>query len=219
MIHNVVNRRIVGVALLVSCCVLVALAGPEVAAPATAEQVPVLQPAPGVAAGSGSSEVGVPYNEYFNYSAFARRSFSPGYTPHSTSLFENPRQYPYALCVLATPYYQYAGIKGWFFGSPRGYQSSVPPDSHALAYNQGELGITSNMRYGYPQGLKVVEPIIVPFNSSAERGGVLITGGGLSTAEVGEVKENAVAPARPTPLPAPNSLRATNSSMGAAPEK
>jgi hypothetical protein len=183
------------------------VAGPELAAPAQAVQVPSLQPAP------GASEIGVPYNEYFNYSSFARRSFAPGYTPHTTSIFENPRDYPYALCVLATPYYQYAGIHGWFFGSPRGYQSSVPPDSHALAYYQGELGITSNMRYGYPQGLRVVEPVIIPFNSYAERGGVLITGGGLGTAGVSEVKENAVAPAKPTALPAPTP------GAGTAPEK
>lgn len=188
----------------------VSQAGPELAAPAQAVQVPALQPAPGAAA---PSEIGVPYNEYFNYSSFARRSYAPAYTPHATSLFENPREYPYGLCVLATPYYMYAGMHGWFFGSPRGYQSSVPPDSHALAYNQGELGITSNMRYGYPQGLRAIEPVIIPFNSYAERGGVLITGGGLGTAEVGEVKENAVAPAKATPLPAPGP------NMGAAPEK
>jgi hypothetical protein len=183
-------------------------AGPEVAAPEQAVQVPQLQPAPGAA-----GEVGVPYNEYFNYSSFARRSYSPAYTPHTTSLFENPRDYPWALCVLATPYYQYAGIKGWFFGSPNGYQSSVPPNSHALAYFQGELGITSNMRYGYPQGLRVIEPVVIPFNAYAERGGVLITGGGLGTAEVGAVKENAAPPA-PAPamaLPAPGA--------GTAPEK
>lgn len=174
-------------------------AGPEMPAGTPAVAVPALQPAP-----SANGEVGVPYNEYFNYSSFARRSYAPGYTPHATSLFENPREYPYALCVIATPYYQYAGIHGWFFGSPNGYQSSVPPDSHALAYNQGELGITSNMRYGYPQGLRVIEPVIIPFSSYAERGGVLITGGGLGTAEVGAVQENAVAPAKATPLPGPS---------------
>lgn len=187
--------------------------GPEVAVPAAASavQVPSLQPAP------GASEIGVPYNEYFNYSSFARRSYSPGYTPHTTSLFENPRDYPWALCVLATPYYQYAGIKGWFFSSPNGYQSSVPPNSHALAYHRGELGITSNMRYGYPGGLRVVEPVVIPFNSYAERGGVLITGGGLGTAEATEVKQNAIgpAPAPAMPLPAPR----TGAGAGAAPEK
>lgn len=194
-----------------------AAAPAAVAAPAVAVQVPVLLPA------TGASEIGVPYNEYFNYSSFARRSYAPAYTPHLTSLFENPRQYPYALCVLATPYYQYAGISGWFFGSPRGYQSSVPPRSHALAYNQGDLGITANMRYGYPQGLRVIEPVIIPFSSYAERGGVLITGGGLGTAEVGEAKENAVAPARATPLPAPGtgsgSGSGNGSASGGAPEK
>jgi len=177
--------------------------------PAPPAGVPQLQPAPGT-----GGEIGVPYNEYFNYSSNVHRSYSPGYTPHLTSLFENPREYPVALCVMATPYIRYAGIHGWFFGSPRGYQSSVPPGSHALAYYQGDLGITTNLRYGHPHGLRVVEPVIIPLNSYAERGGVLITGGGLGTAEVSQALPDAAAPApvptpgpmgpaMPTPLPAP----------------
>jgi hypothetical protein len=197
-----------------------ACAGPEVPAGTPAVAVPALQPAPGAGSASGATaEVGIPYNEYFNYSSFARRSYAPAYTPHLTSLFENPREYPNALCVIATPYYQYAGMHGWFFGSPNGYQSSVPPNSHALAYNQGELGITANTRYGYPQGLRVIEPVIIPFSSYAERGGVLITGGGLGTAEVGAVQQNAVAPPKATPLPGPSAGAGMGVGMGATTEK
>src|SRR5690349_11769927 len=119
-----------------------AIAGPEVAAPGSLE---------GSVEFTAPPAAGIPYFEYFHYSAYAKRSYVPGYTPHVTSLFENPRDYPWALCVLATPYYQYAGMQGWFFGSPQGYQSSVPPGSHASKYYRGELGITKNLRGGYPQ--------------------------------------------------------------------
>lgn len=143
-------------------------------------------PAPGVGSTEGGIEVvgpepsaGIPYYEYFHYSAYAKRSYVPGYTPHVTSLFENPREYPYALCVLATPYYQYAGKDGWFFGSPQGYQSSIPKGSHAAKYYMGELGITEHLRGGYPQGLRVVEPAIIPVANSSERGGIYIHGGGV----------------------------------------
>lgn len=196
----------------VAAALSAAHAGPEAPAsggttsPAAPAGIPQPIPAP--------AEAGVPYNEFFSYSAYARRSYAPGYTPHLTSLFENPRTYPRALCVMATPYYQYAGINGWFFGSPLGYQSSVPPNSHALAYFQGGLGITSNLRYGYPQGLRAIEPVIVPFNSYSERGGVFIQGGGLSTAEATAVSADAIPPAAPTavappptPLPAPGVTR------------
>lgn len=150
---------------------------------------------------------GIPYQEYFNYSAYAKRSYVPGYTPHVTSLFENPRDYPWALCVLATPYYQYAGINGWFFSSPQGYQSSVPKGSHASKYYRGELGITSNLRGGYPQGMRVVEPAIVPVASSMERGGIYIHGSDITrvetTVEETIQQQTLAKPAAPISLPPP----------------
>lgn len=146
---------------------------------------------------------GIPYYEYFNYSAYVRRSYVPGYTPHPTSLFENPRDYPWALCVLATPYYQYAGINGWFFGSPQGYQSSVPKGSHASKYYRGELGITKDLRGGYPQGMRVIEPAIVPVSNSMEKGGIFIQGASSQTALIGQEVETEAAPPAPVPMPAP----------------
>lgn len=159
-----------------------------------------------IPAGAPTPVAGIPYYEYFNYSSYAKRSYVPGYTPHVTSLFENPRDYPWALCVLATPYYQYGGIPGWFFSSPQGYQSSVPKGSHASKYYRGELGITKNLRGGYPQGMRVVEPAIVPIGPSAERGGVYIHGGGVTTLAVGTevteiIQETGPAPRVPGPAP------------------
>lgn len=147
---------------------------------------------------------GIPYYEYFNYSAYAKRSYVPGYTPHPTSLFENPRDYPWALGAMATPYYQYAGMNGWFFGSPQGYQSSVPPGSHASKYYRGELGITSNLRGGYPQGMRVIEPAIVPVGPSMERGGIYIQGGDsllVNTTVEESVQQETLA--KPMALPPP----------------
>ena len=117
------------------------------------------------------------YHELSCYSAHVRRSYAPGYTPHPSSLFENPRSWPAATGSLATPYTQYASIPGWFFCSPSGYQSSVPPGSHVLAYEQGRLQITKHLRRGYPDGKRVVEPILKPVEGVCEKAGILINPG------------------------------------------
>lgn len=145
--------------------------------------VPAAAPAP----------IGAPgqYNESFCYSSYAQRSYVPGFAPQISTLFENPRVYPEALCVIATPYHQWAGVPGWFFGSPSGYLSSVPPGSHALAYERGELGITNQLARGYPQGMRVVEPVIKPVNGYCKPGGVLILSNSATQVPVA------------TPLPAP----------------
>jgi hypothetical protein len=189
--------------LLAAGAIATAFAGPEMPPPAqgsTEGTIEVVGPTPAA---------GIPYFEYFNYSAYAKRSYVPGYTPHVTSLYENPRDYPWALCVLATPYYRYAGTKGWFFGSPQGYQSSVPPGSHASKYYRGELGITANLRGGYAQGMRVVEPAIVPVGSSVERGGVYIHGADTTlvnttveeTVQTEALAKSAPPPALPVPVP------------------
>lgn len=150
----------------------------------------IARPAPTPVPGVGGLTV---YAEQFHYSSVVKRSYVPGYTPHATSRFENPREYPSALCVMATPYYQYGGIAGWFFGSPRGYQSSVPPGSHAIAYHRGELGITDKLAHGYPEGLRVVEDVIVPYPAYGRTGGFFIDAG----SDVGP----APPPAAAAPLP------------------
>ncbi len=114
------------------------------------------------------------YNEYSAYSATVRRSYVVGYAPKVSSLFENPRTYPCATGPLATPYLQYANRAGWFFGSPSGYQSSVPPGSDALAYNEGGMEITKRLSRGYPEGKRVVQPVLKPVDAVVEKGGILI---------------------------------------------
>lgn len=184
---TVTNNRLLNVA------AIFAIAGAAVAGPENA-----IPKGPGIGGGSAEGPIvikanaaatpvgGIPYYEYFHYSSYAKRSYVPGYTPHVTSLFENPRDYPWALGALATPYYMYAGLNGWFFSSPQGYQSSVPPGSHASKYFRGELGITDDLRGGYAQGMRVVEPAIVPVGASAEKGGIYIHGIGVETVLVGQ---------------------------------
>lgn len=159
-----------------------ALAGGEV--PEQAVPAPLMSPAPAA---------GVLYNEYFCNSSVVRRTYVPGYTPHATSLFENPREYPAALCVIANPYHQYGGIDGWYFGAPGGIQSSVPEGSPALAYYRGELGITSRLAHGYPEGMRVVEQVIYPVANACRRGGFYIQG-----------SETPIKVTYPAPHPAPS---------------
>lgn len=179
-----------------------AVAGPESVVSAGSVEGPI------EIAGPGPTPIpGIPYHEYFAYSAYAKRSYVPGYTPHTTSLFENPRTYPRALGALATPYHMYAGLDGWYFGSPRGYRTGTPKGSQAHAYFQGRLGVTSNLRGGYPQGMRVIEPAIVPVGSSMERGGIYIHGGGVTQVEttIEETirQETLAKPAAPILLPPP----------------
>lgn len=155
------------------CVGAIALAGGETAAP------PQMAP---VSLGHGvvpAPVAGGVYHEYYAYNSYVRRSYMPGFIPQTSSLFENPRSLPSALCKFAD-YYRFAGVNGWFFASPNGYQSSVPPGSIAHDYETGRLGITTSMQYGYPRGMRVIEPIIVPFASYAEPAGLLITSEGIS---------------------------------------
>jgi hypothetical protein len=183
-----------------------AFPGPEAALPAA---VPVPMPpstlVDRVSAGEGMGVEGVgagEYKELFCYSSVVRPNYVPGYTPHVSSLYENPREYPKALCVLATPYYLHGRRPGWFFGSPNGYQSSVPPGSQALAYNRGELGITQQLAFGYPEGMRVVERVLVPYSTYCRPGGYFISAGSATRVETA-TGEAAVRPT-PSPLRAPD---------------
>ena len=144
------------------------LPAPALSAPAPAvmaQDVPIVE---------NGQAVGI-YQELSCYSASVRRSYEPGYTPHPSTLYENPRSYPSATGVLATPYYMYGNVPGWFFGSPSGYQSSVPPGSHVLAYEQGRLGITENLKRGYPDGKQVIQPVLKPVAPLCEKAGIFIS--------------------------------------------
>ena len=184
-------------------CASAGMSGPEAPQPAVPVAIATPAPSAGVVAAGG-------YKEMFCYSSVVRPNYVPCYTPHRSSLYENPREYPQTLCVMGTPYYQYGRIPGWFFGSPNGYQSSVPPGSHALAYHRGELGITEHLNGGYPEGLRVVERVLVPYSQYCRDGGFYISAGSatqLRTTTVEEVAQSvttevkAAAPAVPSPVP------------------
>lgn len=163
----------------------------------TAAPQPVPTPVPGVGG------IITRYDESFFYSAATRRSFVPAYTPHISSQFENPRDYPYALGTIATPYHFWAGCYGWFFSSPNGPQTSIPEGSQVLAYHRGELGITSQLAKGYPSGQRVVEAVLVPVPMASQKGGFLIDAG-KKTLTVTDVTPTPVSVQpyyTPTPVP------------------
>jgi hypothetical protein len=128
--------------------------------------------APSADAGAGSRVL----KESFYYSAVARRDYAPGYVPYSTSLFVNPRANASIPNFLRPHYHFFGGIRGWFFGSPMGYQSCIPPNSQALYQHQGKLEITKELAHGYPYGQRVVEPLVVPEGAYSKPGGFMITG-------------------------------------------
>lgn len=136
------------------------------------------------------------YNEGYCYSAYTRPSYVPAYIPKISSLYENPRTFPTTLGPILNPYYQYQAMNGWFFCSPNGYQSSVPKDSQALAYNQGELGITAQLDHGYPMGQRVIEQVVIPVNSSCRRAGYFISSGhafvATASAEMSDVPSSQI---------------------------
>lgn len=138
--------------------------------------------APGV---DTNTPAGSPYYETLHYSAYAKRTYVPGYVPKKTSLFENPRTMPDIAGHLKKPYSPVDNLPGYHFSSPRGYRTGTQAGSPALDYFQGRHGITANLGKGYPDGLRVIEPAIVPMESRVEEGGIYIKGGGLNTLQLG----------------------------------
>lgn len=179
--------RLVAAAAVLTCCG-VALGGGELTAPPELGYAPggpgaYQAPGPGIAGAYPAGVAGGVYHEYLAYNAYVRRSHMPGYIPQTASLWQNPRTLPASLCKFSD-YYRFGNVAGFYFASPLGYTSAVPPGSIAHAYNSGQLGITSSLQYGYPRGMRVIEPIIVPFASHAETGGLLITSDGIAARPV-----------------------------------
>ena len=139
-------------------------------------------------------QAGAVYDQYDCFSPKVKNSYIIGSTPAPTSMFVNPREYPKAVGAIATPYTQYGGMNGWYFGAPRIYEQSTvaPMGSNALRYFRGELGFTDNLSRGYPEGQRVVEPVVVPYANYSKASGYFIQG---ATPAVGI--------ASPTPLPVP----------------
>ena len=118
-----------------------------------------------------------PFQEYYCYSSVTTRSSVPGTVPHPTNLFTNPRTYPPGPGVLATEYLWLAGCGGWTYGYPANYFTGAPPRSQAYRYLAGRLGITSSLKDGYSYGMRVVEPVMIPWESYCQQGGILIRAG------------------------------------------
>ncbi|MCX7626785.1 MAG: hypothetical protein N2Z21_11350 [Candidatus Sumerlaeaceae bacterium] len=133
---------------------------------------------------AASSETGLPpvaesrvMHESFWYSSYADRAWVVGYGPKTTSLFLNPREYPSAVQAPVVWKTVYRGTLAAFCRSTSGQPTfGMEAGSPARAYHYGQLGITSKLASGYPEGKRVVEPVIVPHPSSSRRGGVLIVG-------------------------------------------
>ncbi|MGC8740105.1 MAG: hypothetical protein ACP5QZ_00970 [Candidatus Sumerlaeaceae bacterium] len=116
-------------------------------------------------------------HESFWYSAYASRSWVVGYAPKSTSLFLNPRENPPVPRAPIIWQHAYGGtLKGFCTTTFGARPTGLPSGSTALSYHYGQLGITSKLDSGYPEGKRVIEPIIVPHTSSSRPGGTLIVG-------------------------------------------
>jgi hypothetical protein len=116
-------------------------------------------------------------NESFSYSAYADRGWVVRYAPRTTNLFINPREYPAG--PTAGPIwdnYYHGTLEGYCKTTYGARLTGIPSDSDALAYHYGQLGITSHLSGGYPEGKHVVDPVVVPHSSSTREGGVLIMG-------------------------------------------
>ncbi|RMH29562.1 MAG: hypothetical protein D6691_02540 [Candidatus Hydrogenedentota bacterium] len=115
--------------------------------------------------------------ESFCYSASVERSYVVGVAPRVTSRFMNPRTPPTGFEGLGMPHYRpFPGIRGYYFCSTGGFNSGAPEGSHAHAYHTGDLGITAQLSHGYPNGKRVIEPVLVPVPATCRPGGFLIQG-------------------------------------------
>jgi hypothetical protein len=115
--------------------------------------------------------------ESFCYSATVERTYVVGVAPRVTSSFLNPRSAPTGFEGLSMPHYRpFPGIRGWYFCSTGGFSSGAPEGSHAHAYHTGDLGITAQLSHGYPDGKRVIEPVLVPVPATCRPGGFLIQG-------------------------------------------
>jgi hypothetical protein len=118
-----------------------------------------------------------PFKEYYCYSSVTARSYVSGTVPYPTNLFLNPRTYPPSPGILGREYLYLAGCGGWSYGYPANYFTGAPPRSQAYRYLNGQLGITSSQKDGYSYGQRVVEPVIIPWESHCKQGGILISAG------------------------------------------
>lgn len=120
------------------------------------------------------------YQEFLVTSPGVRPSYVPGYIPKVSPRFLNPRERPKRgtneWAMSRRPEFQ--DMEGGHFGSTTGYQlSGVTKDSPVGDYHLGRSGITRVLQFGYPEGQRVIEPVIVPMPSRSEKAGWLIDAG------------------------------------------
>lgn len=118
------------------------------------------------------------YEESLWYSAKVERRYVVGYAPKKTSLFLNPREFRQAVAAPVFDAHFYRGSMDAYCWTIHNAPpaSGMPSGSPALAYHRGESGITGALSAGYPQGKRVVEPVLVPYQPFSRKGGVLIVG-------------------------------------------
>jgi hypothetical protein len=118
------------------------------------------------------------FKEMNCYSPVVKRVFVPGSVPAATPRFMNPRYYPYSIGAFNRPFlFDHKLV--WYPGYlPFNHDNTgAPLGSFALAYLRGETGVTANLSRGYPEGQRVVEPMLVPYANWCRRGGIFIHGG------------------------------------------
>jgi hypothetical protein len=128
------------------------------------------------------------YQEYLVTSPGIRPSYVPGYIPKVSPRFLNPRVRP----PRGSAQHVFSNLRetnemtGAHFGSPSGWQKTgVTADSPVGDYHQGNLGITRVLQFGYPEGTRVIEPVLVPMPSRSEKAGWYIDAGRPTEIDLG----------------------------------
>jgi hypothetical protein len=125
-------------------------------------------------------------HESFWYSPSIERLYVPGYVPKKTSLFVNPRVLPTGGYSILWDSLYHGTLSGFHAPLLRAQTITAPLGSPAFAYHCGTLGITSKLSSGYPEGKRVVEPVLVPGVASSRKGGILIVGSPTTLKLAGE---------------------------------
>jgi hypothetical protein len=128
------------------------------------------------------------YQEFLVTSPGVRPSYVPGYIPKVSPRFLNPRERPArgtnAWALSNRPEFQ--DLDGGHFGSTTGYQATgVTRDSPVGDYHLGRQEITRVLQFGYPEGQRVIEPVIVPMPSRSEKAGWYIDAGKRTQIDMG----------------------------------
>lgn len=128
------------------------------------------------------------YQEYLVTSPGIRPSYVPGFIPKVSPRFLNPRIRPDR--GTAANYFsqqrQFQEMPGGHFHSTTGFQKTgVTADSPVGDYHLGNAGITRVLQFGYPEGQRVIEPVLVPMPARSEKAGWYIDAGRPTQVDLG----------------------------------